>query len=58
MAFDTTGTHKIKKTVLRDEGFDIGRVADPIYVLLPESDRYVPLTAGIYGDIVEGKYKF
>jgi len=57
-AFETTGTHKIKKTALRDEGFDIGKVSDPIYVLLPSSMEYEPLTSEVYKDILRGKYKF
>jgi hypothetical protein len=56
--FETTGTHKIKKTVLREEGFDPNKVADPLYVLLPESTEYQPLTRELYDDIVSGTYRF
>jgi citronellyl-CoA synthetase len=56
--FETTGTLKIKKTVLRDEGFDPHRVADPLYVLLPESSEYQPLTVKVFDEILSGKYRF
>jgi citronellyl-CoA synthetase len=56
--FETTGTHKIKKKVLRDEGFDPKVVRDPLYVLLPEADTYQPLSEELYQDIVEGKHRF
>ena len=57
-AFETTGTHKIKKKALRDEGFDPKVVNDPLYVLLPEGDQYRPLTKELYREIIEGKHRF
>jgi acyl-CoA synthetase (AMP-forming)/AMP-acid ligase II len=56
--FETTGTHKIKKTVLRDEGFDMDNVSDPLFVLLPGNKEYTPLTSDVYKDILDGKHKF
>lgn len=56
--FDTTGTHKIKKTTLREEGFDMDRISDPLFVLLPGKETYTPMTPEIYEDILKGKYKF
>lgn len=56
--FETTGTHKIKKTILREEGFDPNKVDDPLYVLLPESTEYEPLSKEIYDDILSGTYRF
>jgi citronellyl-CoA synthetase len=57
-AFETTGTHKIKKKVLRDEGFDPNVVDDPLYVLLPEGDAYQPLTEELHQEILSGKHRF
>jgi citronellyl-CoA synthetase len=57
-AFETTGTHKIKKKVLRDEGCDPNVVADPLYVLLPDADTYQPLTREIYREIEAGRHRF
>jgi citronellyl-CoA synthetase len=56
--FETTGTHKIKKVSLREEGFDPARIADPLFVLLPGSSEFEPLTEEIHEDIQNGKYKF
>ncbi len=56
--FDTTGTHKIKKTLLRDEGFDLEKVKDPLYVMLPGKSEYEPLTPELYQKIQEGEYSF
>jgi citronellyl-CoA synthetase len=57
-AFETTGTHKIKKKVLRDEGFDPNVVDDPLYVLFPEGDTYQPLTGELYQEIAAGRHRF
>lgn len=56
--FETTGTHKIKKKVLRDEGFDPDVVTDPLYVLLPHAETYQPLTRELYEEIAAGKHRF
>jgi citronellyl-CoA synthetase len=57
-ALECTPTHKIKKFDLKKEGFDPGVVADSVYVLLPGESEYTPLTAGVYAEIQQGKYKF
>jgi hypothetical protein len=56
--FETTGTHKIKKTLLREEGFNPNKVDESLYVLLPDNTEYEPLTKGLYNDILSGKYRF
>ena len=56
--FSFTATHKIQKVKLKKEGYNINEVKDEIYVLLPNSSEYVPLTIEIYNDIEEGKYRF
>jgi len=56
--FDFTATHKIQKVKLKNEGFNINELNDPIYILLPESSEYVPLTKEIYDGISQGKYRF
>jgi len=55
---DHTATHKIKKVSLKKEGFDPAIATDPLYVLLPETAEYQPLTRELYADILDGKYKF
>ena len=56
--FDTTDTHKIKKTDLKKEGFDLDQLSDPVYVLLPGSNEYTPLTREIHEGIIQGQYRF
>ena len=56
--FSFTATHKIQKVLLKSEGFNINKLKDPLYVLLPESSEYVPLTKEIYENISQGKYRF
>ena len=54
----TTGTFKIKKYKMKEEGFDIKKTSDPIYVLLPGSKEYTRLTDNIYNNIGRGIYPF
>jgi citronellyl-CoA synthetase len=56
--FEYTPTHKIKKVDAKKEGFDIGRSTDPMFILLPGSEAYQPLTDELYGRILAGTYKF
>ena len=55
---ECTSTHKIKKVLLKNEGFDPARVNDSLYVLLPGESEYKSLTAEIYSEILDGKYRF
>ncbi|MDD9941796.1 MAG: long-chain-acyl-CoA synthetase [Myxococcales bacterium] len=56
-ALDTTGTLKLKKNDLRDEGFDPKIVEDPLYFRHPDEDRYVEMTEQLYADVVSGKLR-
>jgi citronellyl-CoA synthetase len=59
MTVETTGTFKYQKSHLKQEGFDPVRVnGEHLFVLLPGSDAYEPLTSEIYANILEGKYRF
>ena len=40
---DITGTFKYKKGDLKKEGFDLSLVNEPMYVLMPNTEDYVPL---------------
>jgi len=57
-ALDTTGTFKQMKGDLKKEGFDPSKVHEPLYVLVPRSDRYQPMTADIYARIQSGDIAF
>lgn len=52
---EVTGTFKMIKNKLRDEGYDPGKVDDPLYVMRPGSDRYEPLTEDFYEVIARGE---
>ena len=40
---DTTGTFKLKKNELREEGYDINKHGDEIYFMMPNTDQYKKL---------------
>ena len=52
---DTTGTFKFRKVDLVKQGFDPDQIADPLFFDDPEAGAYIPLTASLYRDIVEGR---
>jgi fatty-acyl-CoA synthase len=52
---DTTGTFKIQKTQLRQEGVDPNRVPDPLF--LRQDDGYVQLTPELWRDITGGRVR-
>ncbi len=56
--FATTSTFKIQKSILKNEGFDIRKMKEPVYVLLPNNEGYVPLTREIYNKILDKEYRF
>lgn len=51
---DTTGTFKYRKVELKQEGFDPGKVSEPLYVLADRDKGYEPLTAELYRRIADG----
>jgi acyl-CoA synthetase (AMP-forming)/AMP-acid ligase II len=56
--FEWTATHKIKKSSLKNEGFDPLTVGDGLYILLPGSEAYTLLTKEVHSDIRSGRYWF
>ncbi len=40
---DVTGTFKMVKGDLRKQGYDLGQVDDPLFVMKPGESAYVPL---------------
>jgi len=56
--FETTATLKIKRNALRRDGFDPQESADPLYVLMPGTTEYQPLTPELHQEIVGGKHRF
>lgn len=55
---ETTGTFKYRKVELVAEGFDPSKVSDPLWMLDPEEERYVPLNAGRFDRLMTGGYRF
>ncbi len=49
-----TGTMKLVKTDLREEGYDLLKVTDPLYVMKPRSDHYEPLDEAFLNEIQAG----
>ncbi len=54
---EITGTFKLKKADLVKDGFDPGRIDDPLYWYNPATARYEPLTGQVYAGIVAGRVK-
>jgi citronellyl-CoA synthetase len=55
---DVTGTFKMVKGALRDEGYDLTRVTDPLFVLKPAATCYEPLDAAYADTIARGAAGF
>ncbi|XP_044048974.1 hsFATP2a_ACSVL_like domain-containing protein [Siniperca chuatsi] len=54
---EMTGTFKMKKVKLVEEGFNPSHIEDPLYFLDPEKKTYVPLTEEIYRAIASREIK-
>jgi len=55
---DVTGTFKMVKGKLREEGYDLDRVSDPLYVMKPGNERYEPLDREFADSIARGEAGF
>jgi hypothetical protein len=54
----TTQTYKFKKIDLKNEGFNLQNIEDPIFVMLPAELEYQPMTKEIYEKILNREYNF
>jgi fatty-acyl-CoA synthase len=52
---DVTGTLKQRKVALQAEGYDPGRLRDPLYFRDDVAGTYVPLTGELHQEISEGR---
>lgn len=52
-----TGTFKMKKVRLVEEGFNPAHIQDQLYFLDPEKKTYVHLTEEIYRAVISGEIK-
>ena len=55
---ETTGTFKYKKTDLKKAAFDLNKLEDEVWVLLPGERKYAPLTLELQADIESGHYRY
>ena len=55
---DVTGTFKMLKGDLKKEGYDLGQVAEPLYVMKPGSTTYEPLDEALADRIRVGEAGF
>ena len=51
---DLTGTYKLQKVRLRNEGFSQEQVSDPLFILEPGRKIYIPFTLEVYQQLVSG----
>ena len=53
----TTGTFKLQKIQLVEEGFHPLKISDPLYFMAIVNKSYVPLTEEIYNPIMSEELK-
>ena len=51
------GTYKLKKNLLQEEGFDVGRISDPLYFLDPRVGKYVRMDGVLHQSIISGEVR-
>ena len=54
---EITGTFKLRKVELVQEGFNPQTIPNPLYMLDSAAERYVPLDFARYDDVISGKLK-
>lgn len=55
---EATGTFKYQKVTLKKQAFNPAETDEPLYVLLPGTDCYVPVDETVYQNICNGTYRF
>lgn len=55
---EVTGTFKYKKGTLKQEGFDPSVINEPLYILLPNSNEYTPVTKDVLDQLKTGVVNF
>lgn len=56
-SLELTGTFKMKKVKLVEEGFDPALIRDPLYFLDLVEKKYIALTQEIYNSVISGDTK-
>ena len=55
---EVTGTFKLRKQELSEQGYDPARTRDPLYFHAARDERYQPLDAPLYQRILRGESQF
>lgn len=56
-SLEITSTFKLMKSRLVREGFDVGVITDPLFILDNRAQDFRPLTADTYRAVCEGTWK-
>lgn len=54
---ELTGTFKMKKFLLQNEGFNPFEIKDPLYFLDASTNSFIPFTSDLYQQLLDGKLK-
>ena len=54
---ELTGTFKLQKKKLKEEGFDPSKVSDQLFYLDAKGGHYVEIDENIYADILSGNIR-
>jgi fatty-acyl-CoA synthase len=57
-SLETTETFKTRKQAMAEEGFDPGRVSDPLYFDDKSTATYAPLDTAAFAGIAAGRVRF
>lgn len=56
-SLEVTNTYKLVKSQLVREGFDVGVIADPLYILDNKAQTFRSLMPDVYKAVCEGTWK-
>jgi citronellyl-CoA synthetase len=56
--FDTTATYKINRMDLSKEAFDLEKVSDQLYIMLPGETEYQLLTEDLHLQMMKHQFRF
>lgn len=54
---ELTGTFRMKKVVLQNDGYNPFNIKDPLYFLDSSSNSFIPFTSDLYQQLLDGKLK-
>ena len=54
---ELTGTFRMKKVLLQNEGYNPFKIKDPLYFLNSSSNSFIPFTSDLHQQLLDGKLK-